>query len=172
MYPNTSQGSTYRDRDSESIHSGDRGRKSRSPSFSRKIGESLRAPLRRTPSDRSIRQGSPYASSTSQANNEYIPPIPTIVSHISPETPELYEVIVLCKYEAPVGASYLSLPFFDLRKGQRLEVLSEAGHPQQHDLPFGVEAGIDDGANCLLVARDEHGDIGWIFASYVLPDFD
>ena len=63
------------------------------------------------------------------------------------------------------SAKYLGLPFLSLRTGDTIQVLYEAGHPNQHNLPFPQEPGDD----CLLVARDERGTIGWAFASFVMP---
>ena len=166
IYASTStQGSSYRDRDADSVHSGDRRRKSRSPSFSRKISDSLMAPLRRTPSDKSLRPSSPYSTSA-RGGDDFIPPVPNIVSHLNSNSPNLYPVVVTYPYIAPAGATYLSLPFLDLQESQILFVVYEAGPSHQHELPRHV-IDDDDDSNCLLITRDENENVGWIFSSYV-----
>lgn len=62
--------------------------------------------------------------------------------------------------------SYRNLPFFTLRVGDTYDVLQEAGHPSTHtDLPLYV----DDGEDCLLLVRNDAGDIGWALASFLVP---
>ncbi|KAF9450120.1 hypothetical protein P691DRAFT_701943 [Macrolepiota fuliginosa MF-IS2] len=61
--------------------------------------------------------------------------------------------------------SYVSFPFFTLKKGEYYDVLQEAGHPSLHpDLPLIVE-----GEDCLLLCRDQEGSIGWTLASFLEP---
>jgi len=59
----------------------------------------------------------------------------------------------------------MTLPMLTLHVGDTVQVLHEAGHPSEHTLPIFV----DDGDDCLLVARDERGNVGWLLASFVLP---
>ncbi|TDL16928.1 hypothetical protein BD410DRAFT_730668 [Rickenella mellea] len=145
-----------------------RGR-NRSPSFRRRLSESLRTPLRHSPSNKSI------TSTTSASNHPHTPstpppnypvPVPNITSHITADSPALYAVKAIHPCSPPDGASYLSLPFFELQNGDVFAVLSEAGHPSKHD---GLPLYVDDGDDCLLIVRDEYGDIGWALASFVIP---
>lgn len=68
----------------------------------------------------------------------------------------------------PTTATYADLPFLTLGVGDILEILYEAGHPSQHaeQLPIVVQ---DDEEDCMLVARDERGRVGWALASFLLP---
>jgi hypothetical protein len=46
-------------------------------------------------------------------------------------------------------------------------VLKEAGHPSRHrDLPALL---VDEGEDCLLLARDSNGELGWLIASFLFP---
>jgi hypothetical protein len=66
----------------------------------------------------------------------------------------------------PAGVAYYGLPFFVLRRGERYAVLKEAGHPSAHaELPLYVDGGDD----CLLLARDGRGALGWVLASFLYP---
>ncbi|KAI0029937.1 Dbl homology domain-containing protein, partial [Vararia minispora EC-137] len=77
-----------------------------------------------------------------------------------------YTCAVVHACEPPAGAAYYGLPFFRLRRGERYEVLKEAGHPSVHAaLPLYV----DDGDDCLLLARDGGGSLGWVLASFLYP---
>jgi hypothetical protein len=66
----------------------------------------------------------------------------------------------------PAAVSYFSFPFFTLTEGEIYEVLQEAGHPSIHPkLPLYV----DDGEDCLLLCRDDEGNVGWALASFLAP---
>jgi hypothetical protein len=66
----------------------------------------------------------------------------------------------------PAAVSYFSFPFFTLTEGEIYQVLQEAGHPSIHPkLPLYV----DDGEDCLLLCRDEEGNVGWALASFLAP---
>ncbi|PFH52197.1 hypothetical protein AMATHDRAFT_57560 [Amanita thiersii Skay4041] len=73
-------------------------------------------------------------------------------------------VIHACK--PPAAVSYFSFPFFKLVENEFYEVLQEAGHPSIHPkLPLYV----DEGEDCLLLCRDDKGDVGWALASFLEP---
>jgi hypothetical protein len=66
--------------------------------------------------------------------------------------------------DPPEGVEYFGLPFFKLSLDDIYCILRESGHPSQHkDLPLIVDAGED----CLLLARDMHGKLGWLLASFM-----
>ena len=68
--------------------------------------------------------------------------------------------------EPPDGVEYRTLPFFALVVDEVYEIPQEAGHPSFHrHLPLYV----DDGKDCLLLVRNEVGDLGWALASFMVP---
>ena len=80
--------------------------------------------------------------------------------------PALYTCRVVHECNPPEDVEYYGLPFFKLYLDDIYEVLKEAGHPSQHkDLPLIVDAGED----CLLLARDMNGALGWLLASFMYP---
>ncbi|EJF60772.1 Dbl-like domain-containing protein [Dichomitus squalens LYAD-421 SS1] len=80
--------------------------------------------------------------------------------------PSLYECRVVHSCEPPEGVEYRDLPFFTLRVDDVYGILQEMGHPSMHrDLPLYI----DDGEDCLLLARDQAGDVGWVLASFLTP---
>ncbi|KAI0629553.1 hypothetical protein C8Q77DRAFT_1220243 [Trametes polyzona] len=153
-----------------------RGRPSRKPSFRRRLTDSFRS-----------------ANASSESRHRRSPSLPSNMSYgVSPsptpspnkatfapqsarsgrkrssggQVPALYECRVVHPCEPPPGVSYRDLPFFTLRVDDVYDILKEAGHPSTHrDLPLYV----DDGEDCLLLARDAAGNIGWVLASFLLP---
>ena len=106
---------------------------------------------------------SPFTASfpSSSPSSSPLPPSPP-----PPPIPSLYECRVVHGCDPPHGTGYRSLPFFTLRVDDVYEILGEAGHPSVHqDLPLYV----DDGEDCLLLARNSKGDVGWALASFMLP---
>ena len=82
------------------------------------------------------------------------------------QIPALYECRVIHVCEPPPGVQYRELGFFTLRVDDVYEILQEAGHPSTHrDLPLYV----DDGEDCLLLARNAAGEVGWVLASFLVP---
>ncbi|OBZ69702.1 Dynamin-binding protein [Grifola frondosa] len=82
------------------------------------------------------------------------------------QIPALYSCRVVHLCQPPPGVSYRDLPFFTLLVDDVYDVLQEAGHPSDHDdLPLYV----DEGEDCLLLVRDDIGDIGWALASFLIP---
>ncbi|KAI0645335.1 hypothetical protein C8Q79DRAFT_971200 [Trametes meyenii] len=81
--------------------------------------------------------------------------------------PALYKCRVVHPCEPPPGVSYRELPFLALRTGDLYDILAEADHPSAHlSLPMHMDDGEPD---CLLVARDDKGKIGWVLASFLIP---
>lgn len=78
----------------------------------------------------------------------------------------LYRCATVHPFLPPPETRYQLLPFLTLHMGDTLDVLSEEGHPSEHqDMPLYV----DDGDDCMLVARDGNGRVGWVLASFVEP---
>ncbi|KAN0137761.1 hypothetical protein V8E53_004245 [Lactarius tabidus] len=78
----------------------------------------------------------------------------------------LYSCRVVHECDPPKGVQYCGLPFFRLFLDDVYHVLKEAGHPSRHrDLPLLV----DEGEDCLLLARDSAGELGWLLASFLFP---
>ena len=61
---------------------------------------------------------------------------------------------------------YDGVGFHRLEIGKRLGIVQEFGHPSMHPA---LPVHIDDGEDCLLLAVDEYGDVGWAFASFLVP---
>jgi hypothetical protein len=96
-----------------------------------------------------------------------MPPVPQLtVSSRWYRAPALYTCRVVHECEPPEGVEYYGLPFFKLFLGDVYQVLKEAGHPSRHrDLPLLV----DEGEDCLLLARDSGDELGWLLASFLFP---
>jgi dynamin-binding protein len=96
-----------------------------------------------------------------------VPPPPQLtVSSRWYRAPALYACRVIHTCDPPQGAQYYGLPFFKLYLDDVYQVLKEAGHPSRHrDLPLFV----DEGEDCLLLARDSSGALGWLLASFLYP---
>ncbi|KAG8880308.1 hypothetical protein FRB97_000921 [Tulasnella sp. 331] len=94
-------------------------------------------------------------------------PLPLLPIHnqLDPPPSPLYSCATLVAFLPPSHVVYMNLPFLTLHVGDTIQVLYEAGHPSEHSLPIYV----DEGDDCLLVARDELGRVGWAFASFVMP---
>lgn len=124
---------------------------------------------RARPSD-AHRHPSPHASHRHHTHphpHTPMPPVPQItVSSRWYRAPVLYTCRVVYECEPPEGVVYYGLPFFKLFLGDVYHVLKEAGHPSRHrDLPLEV----DEGEDCLLLARDSSGELGWLLASFLFP---
>lgn len=82
------------------------------------------------------------------------------------KVPALYRCVSTHPFRADKNIRHLALRFLTIRHGDLLDILSEAGHPSTHEnLPIETDGGKD----CMLVARDERGNIGWALASFLLP---
>ncbi|KAH9067525.1 hypothetical protein EDB87DRAFT_2399 [Lactarius vividus] len=96
-----------------------------------------------------------------------VPPAPQLtVSSRWYRAQALYSCRVIHECDPPEGVQYYGLPFFRLSLNDVYHVLKEAGHPSRHrDLPLLV----DEGEDCLLLARDSTGALGWLLASFLFP---
>jgi dynamin-binding protein len=96
-----------------------------------------------------------------------VPPPPRLtVSSRWYRAPALYACRVIHTCDPPQGVQYYGLPFFKLYIDDVYQVVKEAGHPSRHrDLPLFV----DEGEDCLLLARDSSGALGWLLASFLYP---
>ena len=96
-----------------------------------------------------------------------VPPAPQLtVSSRWYSAQALYSCRVIHECDPPEGVQYYGLPFFRLSLDDVYHVLKEAGHPSRHrDLPLLV----DEGEDCLLLARDSAGELGWLLASFLYP---
>ena len=144
-----------------------RGRPSRKPSFRRRLTDTFKAhdtKHRRSPSLPDYRGHTPSPS----PNAPTFPPPATSARQrrSGGQIPSLYECRVIHTCEPPDGVEYRTLPFFTLVLDEVYEILQEAGHPSLHrDLPLYV----DDGEDCLLLVRNDVGDLGWALASFMVP---
>ncbi|KAH8110448.1 hypothetical protein DFH11DRAFT_1803816 [Phellopilus nigrolimitatus] len=154
---------------------------SRGSSLTRKLSETLRAPLRRSPSQKSVASQRSQRScthsngyghfSTLNTSNSSAPPLPHHADYIdiTPplNSPTLYYVTAVHNCSPPDGAIYMDLPFLELQIGDIFGVLSELGHPSKHEgLCMDVDEGDED---CLLVVKDEGGEVGLALASFLVP---
>lgn len=165
-----------------------RGRPARKPSFRRRLTDSFRTS---TGADRDARHRRSPSLPTYNGNASTTTPSPspnkatfapstsvstaTVTANMTAtarkrpsggQIPALYECRVIHPCEPPAGVAYRQIPFFTLRVDDVYDILQEAGHPStHHELPLYV----DDGEDCLLLARNEAGDVGWVLASFLLP---
>jgi dynamin-binding protein len=109
----------------------------------------------------------PYRQHSHPHPHPPMPPMPQLtVSSRWYRAPPLYSCRVVHECEPPEGVEYYGLPFFKLFLDDEYQVLKEAGHPSRHrDLPLLV----DEGEDCLLLARDASGELGWLLASFLFP---
>ena len=99
---------------------------------------------------------------------------PLIVTNSSTSShsqgPYLTSVLYACEAVTPFqlgrGVVYDGRGFHRLEVGTRLGIVEEYGHPCMHPL---LPVHVDDGEDCLLLAVDEHGNVGWAFASFLVP---
>ncbi|KIK60802.1 hypothetical protein GYMLUDRAFT_59226 [Collybiopsis luxurians FD-317 M1] len=153
----------------------ERGRNERKPSFRRKLSESIRSTSK--PRSSSGRPGSSKGLSASAS----VPPLSSSFKDDSSFSTQMnlrrdswsvakakYACRVIHPCKPPAVVSYFSFPFFTLVEGDLYQVLQEAGHPSLHPkLPLYV----DDGEDCLLLCRNETGEVGWALASFLEPIF-
>ena len=108
------------------------------------------------------------------ASSPPTPPIATLVPSmpqlkVSPRwyrAPALYTCRVVHECDPPEDVACFGLPFFKLSLDDIYCILRESGHPSQHkDSPLVV----DESADCLLLARDMHGKLGWLLVSFMYP---
>jgi hypothetical protein len=136
-------------------------------SVKQNIVESLLPSLpRRTGGARRMRPSEAHHASQRHPHPP-VPPAPQLtVSSRWYSAPALYSCRVIHECDPPEGVQYYGLPFFRLSLDDVYHVLKEAGHPSRHrDLPLLV----DEGEDCLLLARDSVGELGWLLASFLYP---
>ncbi|KAI0774903.1 hypothetical protein BD413DRAFT_603443 [Trametes elegans] len=162
---------------SGSLQEDSRGRPSRKPSIRRRLTDSFRASTRGSSESRHRRSPSLPSSMGFNATPSPSPNKATFGGSGPPsrggrkrssggQIPALYECRVIHPVSPPDGVSYRDIGFFRLRVGEIYDILMEAGHPATHkDLPLYV----DEGEDCLLLARNGVGDVGWVLASFLLP---
>jgi hypothetical protein len=79
-------------------------------------------------------------------------------------------VLYACKAVSPFCLNrdvlYDGIGFHRLEVGMRLGIVQEYGHPCMHP---SLPVHIDDGEDCLLLARDVYENVGWAFASFLVP---
>ena len=81
-------------------------------------------------------------------------------------TPVLYACEAISPFCLGRDALYDGIGFHRLEVGTRLGIVQEFGHPCMHPaLPVHV----DDGEDCLLLAMDGNSNVGWVFASFLVP---
>ncbi|TBU38046.1 hypothetical protein BD309DRAFT_972704 [Dichomitus squalens] len=152
---------------------GGRGRPSRKPSFRRRLTDSFRTSANNVTNDTRHRRSpslpNNYQSPSPSPNKPTFGPRPAISTRSrgsGGQIPSLYECRVIHSCEPPEGVEYRDLPFFTLVVDDVYDILQEAGHPSTHrDLPLYV----DDGEDCLLLARNQAGEVGWVLASFLVP---
>ena len=152
---------------------GNRGRASKKVSLRRKFTDKQQSSTSRQRSgSRSNRTSLDEAHPDSPTLPPHPPPPPlpsyTRNSHrdswVTRQAKYMCQVVHAC--HPPAAVSYFSFPFFTLMEGEIYQVLQEAGHPSIHPkLPLYV----DDGEDCLLLCRDEEGNVGWALASFLAP---
>jgi hypothetical protein len=133
-------------------------------------GSLLPSVTRRNGGPRRARPSDAHHHPPSHAGHRHHPPVPSMpqltVSSRWYSASALYTCRVVHECDPPEDVKYYGLPFFRLFLDDIYDVLKEAGHPSQHkDLPLVVDAGAD----CLLLARDMHGELGWLLASFMYP---
>lgn len=98
---------------------------------------------------------------------DYMAVIPGVID-ISPRFTVLYNCTVVHPFS--IGGHGLPLyrgrPFLSLEVGDTLDILTEEGHPRDHDLPIRAEDESCD--DCLLLARDDNDMVGWVLASFLI----
>ena len=81
-------------------------------------------------------------------------------------TPVLYACEAVSPFRLGLDVMYDDIGFHRLEVGTKLGIVEEYGHPSIHPL---LPVHVDDGEDCLLLGVDVHGNIGWAFASFLVP---
>jgi hypothetical protein len=147
---------------------GKKSREKESSSIRQNIVESLLPSLpRRSANPRRMRASETHHAPPNRHPHPPVPPAPQLtVSSRWYHAQALYSCRVIHECDPPEGVQYYGLPFFRLFLDDVYHVLKEAGHPSRHrDLPLLV----DEGEDCLLLARDNVGELGWLLASFLFP---
>ena len=152
---------------------GNRGRASKKATLRRKFTDKQHSSSRQRSGSRSTRTSFFDEILPDSPTLPSPPPPPPLPSHtrnshrdtwVTRQAKYMCQVVHPC--HPPAAVSYFSFPFFTLAEGDIYQVLQEAGHPSIHPkLPLYV----DDGEDCLLLCRDEEGNVGWALASFLAP---
>ena len=98
------------------------------------------------------------------------PPLITTHSSTSSHGPYSTPVLYACEAVSPFHLGrdvlYDGVGFHRLEVGMRLGIVQEFGHPCMHPA---LPVHIDDGEDCLLLAKDVYENVGWAFASFLVP---
>ena len=81
-------------------------------------------------------------------------------------TPVLYECEAVSPFHLGRDVLYDGIGFHRLEVGMKLGIVQEFGHPCMHPA---LPVHIDDGEDCLLLAKDVYENVGWAFASFLVP---
>ena len=144
-----------------------RGRQSRSSSFSQRLSDSLRAPLRKASSQKSL--GSLRSNGTS-SREFYAEPEPmpsfTLRDLVDPSASTEHSVRVIHSF-VPSKAVRVDPPFFRLSNGQIYDLLCDLGPCSKY--PWLLNSR-DSERDVLLLLRNEEGDLGLGLSGYVVPE--
>ncbi|GJJ08517.1 hypothetical protein Clacol_002735 [Clathrus columnatus] len=131
----------------------------KSPSLKKRLADAFKSPNKRS---------SRQTTKTTHSLGDYIP-ISPIVIDIASSAVVLYNCTVVHPFsiEGHNLPLYRGKPFLTLEVGDSLDILSEEGHPREHeDLP--VRAEDENCEDCLLLAKDANGLVGWALASFLI----
>jgi len=81
-------------------------------------------------------------------------------------TPVLYACEAVSPFHLDRDVLYDGIGFHRLEVGMKLGIVQEFGHPCMHP---SLPVHIDDGEDCLLLAKDIYENVGWAFASFLVP---
>ena len=104
----------------------------------------------------------------------YPTPPPLVITHSSNSshsqgpysTPVLYACEAVSPFHLDRHVLYEGIAFHRLEVGMKLGIVQEFGHPCMHPA---LPVHIDDGEDCLLLAKDGYENVGWAFASFLVP---
>jgi hypothetical protein len=109
-----------------------------------------------------------HVRSPSSQASQFMPMSPPPQSGNTP--PSLYTCTTIHEFIPPSNiplSKTLAKPFLTLTRGSVVHVLRELGTPSK--IPGFCDIVEDNGEDCLLMARDERGTVGWCLASFLLP---
>ena len=133
-----------------------RGRLPKKLSIHKRVVDVFRSPSKRP---------TPRTNAQPIADPEYSSSLSTPAPELELQHPHtvMYTCTVVHPFLLPLPP-YRDFPFLMLQVEDKIKILSEEGHPRDHEeLPIRPEdEDIDD---CLLLGRDETGTVGWALAS-------
>ncbi|KAF8515335.1 hypothetical protein BU17DRAFT_51746 [Hysterangium stoloniferum] len=147
-----------------------RGRISKKASMRKRFTNAFKSPAKRhvpraSTSSQSLSSPEFYGPSPSPLPSPLPSPAPDSTrQRIAPYACTVVHPFSLAGHAMPL---YRGRPFLSLEIGDTIEVLSEEGHPRDHEeLPIRPED--EDIEDCLLLVRDDNGTIGWALASFLV----